>query len=210
MGILTKGAVLKKDLVTALIQHVCKHLTDEEQQQLIDKLSPATKPSEEGKNTPSELIQAVSCLDPKEQDQFKELVNSCVQELELQHQKAMARLKPSARKAAAMQSETNEQKPACEEPCDTPKQEDDKLKQDLDTAMESAAAQDPPLAHHREQPLDRQPRAKGRSRRATPQCLKDLLPNIDSLYLAWMPENRMVQVDFQGLWFGQRFSMFYV
>ena len=94
----------------------------------------------------------------------------------------------------------NQQVPAQtkKRPDDEPQEEE--VNPDLQKALKPAPRiEDGPLpARPRAQPVDPQPKAKGKPRKATPDCLKELLPNIDALYIAWMPDNRMVQADFQG------------
>ena len=198
-----KGAVLKKDLVSALVDEVCPDLDMEARQKIIDSMS-GNVPEREVDN-PADLLKAVSCLDAKDQDLFDPLVKECVKELETRHneevklskEKAAAKLKKDL---AATDQETAKSAKN-KEPHDD---DDDDLKsaQPLEKALKkSDPAQEPPLARERA-PVseERAARPLGRARKATPGCLRKLLPaEIDSLYLAWMPENRLVMVDFKGL-----------
>ena len=202
------GAVLKKDLVTALVKHVLRgrdDVTDEKLKEIIDKISGESKRKTNEETTP-ELIQAVSCLDPQDQADFEPLVKSCIDELEEEHKLEMAKLKPADKEKKMTDDNDKPDKGADDEvpkdkapkdkPEDSKKQKTldaDKLKPSLEKAMET-----PLPAHLRKAPEAKQPRAPQKGRRPTPDVLKRLLPEIELMYLTWSPENRMVSVDFQG------------
>ena len=159
------------------------------------------KTDEESELSSASLIQAVGCLDPSEQDQFEPLVQNCLKQLESKHAEELARFKHKEKEKhqAESNSKTEMETPQTEEKSEdkqsdeAPKVDDKKQRPQVDLAMQPI-----PPAQQRKEAEDRQPRAKGRSRKQTPDCFKVLLPNIDSLYLLWSPENRMVSVDFQG------------
>ena len=191
--------VLKKDLVTAVVQAVCKDLPRDEQEKIIERIAGETK---KGPSAPLELIEAVSHLDAQEQGEFDQLVQGCIQELEDRQNKALSKLKKSAQSKAEAEAEDNEKQ--------TPKKEEKNAPEGDNVPSEPFAgpaqgsflqAVELKPAQDRAGPAQKKTREPGKKRRATPECLKNLLPDIPALYLAWMPENRMVQVDFQGAYF---------
>ena len=196
------GNLLKKDHAAALVKKVCEDLDEAEQQRLISLLAPE---SSKKKKDDEKLIEAVSCLEPSELEHFKSLVTECMQELEEARQQEMDNMKPSEKHKRKAEDDSDKHEKKKEQPGSSTDKNDDKetddepqqVNPDLQRAMRPAP--DGPLpAQQRAQPVDPKPKAKGKSRKATPDCLKELLPDIDALYLAWMPDNRMVQVDFQG------------
>jgi hypothetical protein len=204
------GNLLKKDHAAALVKKVCEDLDEAEQQRLISLLAPETSKK---KTDDDKLVEVVSFLDPAELEHFKTLVTDCMQELEQARQEEMEKMKPSERKKRKAEDgkDNNEKKkdqkkeqPGSSTDKNVDKKPDDEpheVNPDLQKAMKPAArieGDGPRPAQHRAQPVDPQPKARGKTRKTTPDCLKDLLPNIDALYIAWMPDNRMVQADFQG------------
>lgn len=197
------NAVIKKDVVTVLAHHLFKNdgLSEERIAEIIAVQcgQRTCRNVEEA----SDLIHAVSCLDPSLQEEFAPLVKDCVNQLEIQHQEELARLKPTDKKAG--QEKKSEEK---KHETKKPEQPDDEKEQSEDVPMKEAEAplkpsldvamEELPPRQVRQEPESRRPREKGRQRLATPQILKDLLPDIESLYLNWMPENRMARADFQG------------
>ena len=191
--------VLKKDLVRAVVQAVCKDLPRDEQEKIIERIAGETK---KGPSAPLELIEAVSHLDAQEQGEFDQLVQGCIQELEDRQNKALSKLKKSAQSKAEAEAEDNEKQ--------TPKKEEKNAPEGDNVPSEPVAgpaqgsflqAVELKPAQDRAGPAQQKTREPGKKRRATPECFKNLLPDIPALYLAWMPENRMVQVDFQGAYF---------
>ena len=209
VGILPKSVGTKKrEFVEALVNSVCSDLSDDEKTKIIAALAGE---EETRHNDPLELIKAVSCLDPKEQDAFEGIIDQCVRELELQHAEEVAKLKPEKddlRKEKMFDQEQKdkaEKKKAAEESVkfettsETKAGSENKDKKASLKHSMGPATEEAPLAKVRAGVHgERKPRALGKSRTSTPQCLKDLMPPIESVYLSWMPENRMIMVDFQG------------
>ena len=209
VGILPKSVGTKKrEFVEALVNSVCSDLSDDEKTKIIAALAGE---EETRHNDPLELIKAVSCLDPKEQDAFEGIIDQCVRELELQHAEEVAKLKPEKddlRKEKMFDQEQKdkaEKKKAAEESVkfettsETKAGSENKDKKASLKHSMGPATEEVPLAKVRAGVHgERKPRALGKSRTSTPQCLKDLMPPIESVYLSWMPENRMIMVDFQG------------
>ena len=206
------GAVIKVDLVIALVKHVLKGREDvsaEQTKEIIATMSGdgSKKKTKEEENThlsSVDLIHAVSCLDPSEQDQFEPLVKNCIQQMESKHKDEVAKFKPMDKQKKLLEAESkmsDTEEPKTDDKSEAkdeddkaqPKSDDQKVKPQLTMAMDSI-----PPARLRKEAETTQPRAKGKGRKPTPDCFKVLPPNIDSLYLAWAPENRMVSVDFQG------------
>ena len=200
------GGLVKRDHVGALVKSLFKDLGEDEIQKLINGIAgeASTKPKDQ---QTMDLMQAVSCLDTTEIDHFKDIVTDCCQELGEKHRVEIAKAKPSVKRkkdaeAAAKEPEkkkTKTARPSVEKP-EKAKEPD----MDLEKAMKvpRRLPDDGILpAQERRQPAEPvvRPAVAGRTRKSTPDCLKNLLPNIENLYITWAPDNRMVQVDFQGL-----------
>ena len=201
------GNLLKRDHATALVKKVFEDLGEAEQERLISLLAPEITKE---KTDDDKLLEAVSCLESSELEHFKTLVTDCMRELDEAHQEHLEKMKPSEKQKRKAEDDEEKQKSKRKKgeptgsstdkkrPDDEPQEEE--VNPDLQKALKPAPRiEDGPLpARPRAQPVDPQPKAKGKPRKATPDCLKELLPTIDALYIAWMPDNRMVQADFQG------------
>lgn len=177
-------SVLKKDLLDCLVSIVFQGLSKEERDKLVASLLHVEVKADVGE--PMDLIEAVSYLDASEQDQFRNLVTECVDKLQKSHEEDVEAFKEDVKKSKDTKDSAHEKPEQAEEPSSS-----SGLKRPLHEAMEIKPAQD------REVVIGRQ-REAGKSRKPTPQTMKDLLPDVPQLYLAWLPENRLVQAQFQG------------
>ena len=189
-------AVLKKDVAETLVRAVFKDLTDEERKRIVEGLTGPAKTDDE--SAPLDLIEAVSYLDPSDQVEFEEVVTHCVQKIQKKHDVAVAKLaaRIKAEKSKAEESKAEESKAEDEAQTKEPKGKGKGAPQ-KDQPMASVSVALKPARE-----VDRKDEIKvgrpGKSRVPTPDVLKSMLPPISGLYLAWMPEKRMVQVQFEG------------
>lgn len=195
---------LKKDFVTALVNKVCNELSEEKRKEIITALA-----GEETKkqDQPTELLKAVSCLDAKDQEEYEPLVKSCYREIERQEAEKIAKMGPLKRQQMEEKKDEHDiskkhVKTAEEGPKEPPTVDPDPPVDPASskTSVVNAMQEEAPLAKEKAPAAERKQRALGKARKATPECLKKFLPpGIAGLYINWMPENRMVMVDFQGV-----------
>lgn len=194
---------VKKDFVTALVNKVCHDLTFEKRHEIIVAIAGEGAKKQD---QPTELLQAVSCLDAKEQEEYEPLVKSCFKEIQRQEAEEIARMGPLKRQQAQNESEPDKKKlkTAEEGPKEPPvdpaaSKPDPSASSETKPSVAKAMQEEVPLAQERAPAAERKQRPLGKARKPTPERLTKLLPAIPGLYLCWSPENRNVMVDFQGV-----------
>ena len=157
---------VKKDFVTALVNKVCHDLTFEKRHEIIVAIAgEGTKKQDQ----PTELLQAVSCLDAKEQEEYEPLVKSCFKEIQRQEAEEIARMGPLKRQQAQNESEPDKKKlkTAEEGPKEPPvdpaaSKPDPSASSETKPSVAKAMQEEVPLAQERAPAAERKQRPLGK------------------------------------------------
>ena len=161
-------------------------LSEGERADILSRLC-ATQASNSAKKCGPEFIEAVSHLDPSEQEHFQPIVKACIDEMERQHFNEKLNRKPKDRENTDEGKNMKAPKAAPSEPASSSSRPPARI----DPAADSL-----PPAQVKLSAGERAAPTPGRKRKGAPEELKRLLPPVPGLYLKWFPEKRSVGVEF--------------
>ena len=197
------------DLCRVLADHFLEGLSEEERQAHAAKMAGKTKDTQDDGMEP-QLLEAVSKLDEKEQGNFRDIVDRCLNQLEKQHKEGLPnkRPKPDPEVEGSKEMPAAAGKPSSSTPPPTPAEVFASAADDtMNPGGPASSSKGPsehttlPPAREKKAPVLRGYAIKKAAavKRPAPPEIASLFPKVPGLYIKWLPNDRRITIEFTSL-----------